>query len=277
MVLTLKTRQKGRSMREILLNVEVIESLKDNYIWLLVNYHESSAFVVDPGEAPPVLSWLKKRKINLLGILITHHHADHTMGVEDLVNYYDIPVYGPHNSPAKCITKTLQENDDLILHGIRFSVIEVPGHTNDHIAYFSSSPLDTNHVLFVGDTLFGGGCGKLFEGTAQQMYSSLEKIKGLPQNTLIYSGHEYTLANLNFAISVEPDNKKLRKRYQDDCQKRNMNQPTLPSLLSLELDTNPFLRVSNESVFSAIQDKFNLNDHNEQVIFEALRKWKDIF
>ncbi len=264
-------------MREILLNVEVIESLTDNYIWLLVNYHESSAFVVDPGEAPAVLSWLKKRKINLLGILITHHHPDHTMGVADLVNYYDIPVYGPHKSPAKCITKKLQENDDLILHGIRFSVIEVPGHTNDHIAYFSSSPLDTNHILFIGDTLFGGGCGKLFEGTAQQMYNSLEKIKRLPQNTLIYSGHEYTLSNLNFAISAEPDNNKLKKRYQDDRQKRNKNQPTLPSLLSLELDTNPFLRVRNESVISAIQKKFNINDHSEEVIFEALRKWKDIF
>ena len=131
--------------------------------------------------------------------------------------------------------------------------------------------------MFVGDTLFAGGCGKLFEGTAQQMYSSLEKIKGLPQNTVICSGHEYTVANLNFAISVEPDNKKLRKRYQDDSQKRNKNQPTLPSLLSLELNTNPFLRVGNESVISTIQNKFNINDHNEQVIFEALREWKDIF
>ena len=264
-------------MREIVLDVEVIESLTDNYIWLFVNYTESSAFVVDPGEASAVLNWLKKRKINLLGILITHHHPDHTMGVEDLVVYYDVPVYGPHNSPANCITKKLRENDDLLLHGNRFSVIEVPGHTSDHIAYFSSSSFGGNHILFAGDTLFGGGCGRLFEGTAHQMHSSLGKIKRLPQNTLIYSGHEYTIANLNFASSVEPNNDKLTKRYQDDCQKRNMNKPTLPSLLSLERDTNPFLRVSKESVISAVHKKFNINDCGEQAVFEALRKWKDIF
>ena len=186
-------------------------------------------------------------------------------------------MYGPHNSPAKCITKTLQENDDLILHGIRFSIIEVPGHTNDHIAYFSSSSFGANHILYAGDTLFGGGCGKLFEGTAHQMHSSLGKIKRLPQNTLIYSGHEYTIANLNFASSVEPNNDKLKKRYQEDRQKRNMNQPTVPSLLSLERDTNPFLRVNNESIVSAVHKKFNITDYNEQIIFEALRKWKDIF
>ena len=264
-------------MKGIGLEIEVIKSLTDNYIWILINYNKSSAFVVDPGEASAVLSWLKKRKINLLGILITHHHPDHTMGVEGLLNCYDVPVYGPHNSPANCITEKLQENDDLIFHGKKFRVIEVPGHTHDHIAYFSSQTFGANHILFAGDTLFGGGCGRLFEGTAQQIHGSLEKIKELPQNTLIYSGHEYTIANLNFAISIEPNNDALKQRYLNDLQKRNMNQPTLPSLLSLELATNPFLRVKNNSVISAVHEKFNINDDSEYVIFEALRKWKDIF
>ena len=254
-----------------MINIEPIKAFNDNYIWLVTT--NEGSIVIDPGEATKTINYLKENSLNLKGILITHHHFDHTGGIEDMLKFKNVDVYGPVNNISS-INKKLRDGDLFSLIGIDFKIIEIPGHTLDHIAFFSEN--NGNPVLFCGDTLFSSGCGRVFEGTFEQMHQSVLKLKSLPANTKIYSGHEYTQSNLKFAMEVEPLNQKLISRYNDVQDLLNKGIPTLPTTLELELKVNPFLRCQAREVQNSVVKQFNTSNH-ENEIFKALRQWKDNF
>lgn len=219
-----------------MLKISAIPAFKDNYIWLL--QRGNHAVVVDPGDATPVISLLKALSLNLDAILITHHHADHIDGVNELLRHWPAKVYAPKRSQYNFPHQAVAENSIIQLGALELNlvVIELPGHTLDHVAYYGANS------LFCGDTLFGGGCGRLFEGTPQQMYLALQRLANLPEDTAIYCAHEYTQHNLEFALSLEPDNVALTQRLADVALQRQKGEPSLPSTIRLELETNPFLR-----------------------------------
>ena len=254
-----------------MINIEPIEAFSDNYIWLLTT--NEGSMVIDPGESNNLLKILKEKDLDLKAILITHHHYDHTGGIEEILSAKSIDVYGPNNN-INSINIRVSNESKINLLGIEFEVIEIPGHTLDHIAFFSEN--NGNPILFCGDTLFAGGCGRVFEGTFEQMHDSLSILKNLPLNTKIYCGHEYTESNLKFAKSVEPLNQRMVSRYNDVIELRKQGIPTLPTTIKLELETNPFLRVGLEEIQETISKKFNTSK-NEKDIFSALRQWKDNF
>ena len=252
-----------------MINIEPIKAFNDNYIWLVTT--NEGSIVIDPGEATKTINYLKENSLDLRGILITHHHFDHTGGIEDMLKFKNVDVYGPVNNISS-INKKLRDGDLFSLIGIDFKNIEIPGHTLDHIAFFSEN--NGNPVLFCGDTLFSSGCGRVFEGTFEQMHESVLKLKSLPVNTKIYAGHEYTQSNLQFAMEVEPLNQKLISRYNDVQNLLNKGIPTLPTTLELELEVNPFLRCQTSEVQKSVVNKFNTSNHEDE-IFKALRQWKD--
>ena len=254
-----------------MINIEPIKAFNDNYIWLVTT--NEGSIVIDPGEATKTINYLKENSLDLRGILITHHHFDHTGGIEDMLKFKNVDVYGPVNNISS-INKKLRDGDLFSLIGIDFKIIEIPGHTLDHIAFFSEN--NGNPVLFCGDTLFSSGCGRVFEGTFEQMHKSVLKLKSLPANTKIYAGHEYTQSNLKFAMEVEPLNQKLVSRYNDVQDLLNKGTPTLPTTLELELEVNPFLRCQTKEVQSSVVKQFNTSNHEDE-IFKALRQWKDNF
>ena len=253
-----------------MLNIEPIKAYTDNYIWL-VSTNEGS-IVVDPGESKEILNLIDTNKIDLKGILITHHHYDHTNGLIDLTNKMNLEVYGPKKIEG--INNIVKESDKFSLIGIDFEVIEIPGHTLDHLAFYSSSNKDP--ILFCGDTLFAGGCGRVFEGTFEQMFKSLKKISNYPKETKIFCGHEYTLSNLKFALEVDEDNKQLANEYINVKKLISSDIPSLPTNLNKELKVNPFLRCNEINIKNKVIDKFDIID-DELEIFTALRKWKDNF
>lgn len=249
-----------------------VSAFKDNYIWIGVNEALLEAFVVDPGDATPVLAYLNAHHLNLVGIFLTHKHWDHTDGVGELLAAYpNVPVYAHALENIAVVTQTVAHGDVISLDGwdINFRVIHIPGHTLGHVAYYGHS------VLFSGDTLFGAGCGRLFEGTAEQMLGSLNQLAALPGDTLVYCGHEYTLANLQFALQVEPANTEIKNRIQCAEKMRSNNQPTLPSTLALEIKTNPFLRCMKESVLSAVEKHLGHPLVSQVEVFHELREWKN--
>ncbi len=250
-----------------------IPAFKDNYIWLLVNTKTNDGAVVDPGEAKPVLEALRVTNIQLTAILITHHHADHCAGISQLLKHVEVPVYGPRHETIPHCSHPLAEGNTVNLDAldIQLSVLDIPGHTLGHIAYVG------NNMLFCGDTLFTGGCGRLFEGTALQMFNSLKKLKQLPKETLVYCGHEYTLANLEFAMTIEPGNKILIQRFEQVKAQTEKHEATVPSLLSLELETNPFLRTHISSVIAAVKKFATHNIEDESDVLLNIRAKKDIF
>jgi len=255
------------------LKIEPIPAFTDNYIWCL--HDGGRAWVVDPGDATPVIAFLERSSLRLEGILITHHHPDHTGGIEELrQRYAPTAIYGPNNPVIAGLTRTVSEGDHIQALGIPFEIWATPGHTLDHIAFIAQE--HTPPLLFCGDTLFAAGCGRLFEGTASQLYFSLRRFAQLPETTVVFCTHEYTQANLRFAITVEPANLQLQHRVQLVAQQRAHQQPTLPSTLTLELATNPFLRVQQPAVrASAEQHGGPCNTDIE--VFAALRRWKDRF
>ena len=254
-----------------MINIEPIKAFNDNYIWLATT--NEGSIVIDPGEAHKTIKYLKVNDLNLGAILITHHHFDHTGGIEDMLKFKSVDVYGPVNN-IPSINKQLRDGNLFSVIGIDFKIIEIPGHTLDHIAFFSEN--NGNPVLFCGDTLFSSGCGRVFEGTYEQMHKSILKLKSLPANTKIYSGHEYTQSNLKFAMEVEPLNQKLISRYNDVQDLLNKGIPTLPTTLELELEVNPFLRCQAREVQNSVVKQFNSSNHEDE-IFKALRQWKDNF
>lgn len=264
------------------IEIQAIPAFQDNYIWLLFNPETDSATVVDPGDAEPVINALEATGLVLENILITHHHADHTGGMPELISRYAPEVYGPKNTTIPGISRRLTEGDHFQLMGLEVKVIEVPGHTLDHIAFYlpSVETAKNQPVLFCGDTLFAGGCGRLFEGSPAQMYTSLQKLAVLPEQTRIYCAHEYTLANLQFAMAAEPDNPYLPE-YQDRLKQMLLSKGlTLPSTVAAELKTNPFLRCHSPGIRETLRSLRSAQINNEAdalSVFTALRRWKDNF
>ena len=254
-----------------MLSVKPIKAYQDNYIWL-VSTNEGS-IVVDPGESKKILNLIDNNEIDLKGVLITHHHFDHTNGLSDLLNKRGLEVYGPENN-VNGINNIVKNNDKFTVIGIDFEVIEIPGHTLDHIAFYSFNSGEP--ILFCGDTLFSGGCGRVFEGTFDQMFIALKKISKYPKETKIFCGHEYTLSNLKFALAVDENNEDLIEEYDNIKNIVDSGNPSLPTILEKELKINPFLRCDNHHIKNKIVSKFNTSD-DEFEVFCALRQWKDNF
>ena len=261
------------------INISYVPAFDDNYIWFIHGLPEKHAqkqiIIVDPGDETPVIEAIEHFNYVPQAIFITHHHADHTDGVSALVEKYKIPVYGPaneaHGHISSLISHPLTEAQQINIAsmGLSFKVLDVPGHTKGHIAYSG------HQVLFIGDTLFAGGCGRIFEGTAEQMHHSLSKLLELDDATMIYCAHEYTQDNLTFAQRVEPHNEHLKQRIAHTNSIRSNKQPTVPSSLKLEKQTNPFLRFDQPSVITAAQNFSGHSLNTAAEVFKTVRYWKD--
>jgi hydroxyacylglutathione hydrolase len=254
------------------MDIDFIPAFADNYIWCLSKSDSNAAVVVDPGDAAPVLSHLKKHDLKLSAILITHKHWDHIGGIQQLSGSFPgIPVYGPRNEAIEGVTVKVGEGERVALPEIdaAFDVLDVPGHTEGHVAYLGEG------VLFCGDTLFAAGCGRVFSGTHAQLYASLQKIASLSPDTRLYCAHEYTLDNLGFAQWVEAESMALKQRIQRDRASRKAGLPTVPSTLKEELATNPFMRCHKQQVMAAAEKYAGKQLSNAAAVFTAIRDWKD--
>jgi hydroxyacylglutathione hydrolase len=251
-----------------------LPAFNDNYIWIIQDKDSSGIWAVDPGKADVVLHYCQEHKKTLTGILITHHHKDHTGGVAELKQHSNCLVYGPEHL-TELVTHPVHEDDQVQVFSKTFKVIATPGHTLDHLCYFTNQEVPT---LFSGDTLFKGGCGRIMEGTPEQMLTAMTKISNLPDDTLIYGTHEYTLANYRFALSVEPDNKELIESNNASLQLRAQEKPTLPTKLNLEKKTNPFLRSHIETLKVQAAQQLNEKPASDSVAaFSQVRRAKDSF
>ena len=253
--------------------IEPVPAFQDNYIWLIINPANRATAIVDPGDAAPVLDAIHEKGLKPVAILATHHHGDHVGGVSRLLEQFTVPVYGPAEENIPHRTHPLRQGDKVELDGLpaKFEILDVPGHTAGHIAYYGHG------CLFIGDTLFMSGCGRLFEGTAAQMHASLNKLIDLPDDTMIYCAHEYTLANLRFALAVEPENADIMARISRCTELRQNNIPTVPGTLALEKKTNPFLRSGMDDVIHAAETHVGHPLADSTDVFAAVRKWKDQF
>lgn len=260
--------------------VTAIPAFDDNYFWLITGDDGRHAAVVDPGSAEPVERVLRDRRLELAVILLTHHHADHTGGVADLVARWQPRVYGPAAESIPGVQHALREGDHITLEalGLVLDVHDVPGHTRGHIAYHTRQyGEDPRGLLFCGDTLFAAGCGRLFEGTPQQMLESLGKLAALPEETLVHCAHEYTLSNLRFAATVEPDNADITRRL-DECRRlRAAGRSTVPSDIGIERRTNPFLRPAHAAVRRSAAARLGREPASTTETFAAIRGWKNEF
>jgi hydroxyacylglutathione hydrolase len=256
------------------MNLIALPAFADNYIWLL--HTDRHALVVDPGDSAPVLAWMQAHPgLQLDTILVTHHHADHTGGLVELVARTGARVLGPALEHMPVPTQGLQQDDCFDWHGLALQVHEVPGHTLGHIAFWGQ-PAGQDPLLFCGDTLFSGGCGRLFEGTPAQMLDSLDRLAALPGATRVCCAHEYTLSNLKFALAVEPDNLALQAYWAQCTELRRQSLPTLPVALLTERAINPFLRSRLASIAVPVRrrDRLALDD---ATTCAALRQWKNDF
>jgi hydroxyacylglutathione hydrolase len=254
-----------------MLNIVPIPALRDNYIWTL--HDQRHAIAVDPGEAAPLCAYLRANDLRLCAILCTHHHGDHTGGVAELSEVYNVSVYAPRTENISGTTHPVGEGDVVELPelGIKFGVLDIRGHTRGHVAYLGAGG------VFCGDTLFGCGCGRVFEGTMAEMHRALQRVADLPEDTKVYCAHEYTEANIRFALACEPDNLRLQQRAAEARALRIEGKPTLPSTIGLEKQTNPFLRCGQPAIIRAAQTFGGATQTNELAVFTALRNWKDHF
>lgn len=265
-----------------MIHIEGIPAFSDNYLWCIHNQHD--AVIIDPGCAKSVENYLSMHGLNLTAILITHHHPDHIGGVKQLKAKYSPTVYGFKHSNLEFLDRKVCEGDSIQELNLDFSVLEVPGHTLDHIAYFTHIPKQDRDgepkleaSLFCGDTLFSAGCGRLFEGTPEQMLSSLSKFKALPEHTRVYCAHEYTLNNLAFAKTLMPTNQCLAT-YTEECRnKRDQDVPTIPTTLKTELAINPFLRETDSEIYQQLHLQGLVKSGAPTEVFRAIRKAKDTF
>ncbi len=251
-------------------DITAIPALRDNYIWAIHNGRYAA--VVDPGEAAPVLAFIDDQGLQLNAILCTHRHADHIGGVAKLREVYNVPVYGRQHPGNPHISHDLREGNQLKLDtlGVNFDILEIPGHLDDHLAFVAPG------ILFCGDVLFGAGCGRNFEGMPAQLHRSLQRLAQLPGDTRVYSAHEYTAANLRFALACEPNNPDIQQRIEQVSRQRAENLPTLPSSIALEKATNPFLRCTQPELIRTLQRQ-GLSDTDELSVFIALREWRNHF
>ncbi len=251
-----------------------IPAMADNYFWLVRGTRDPGCVaVVDPGEAAPVRAVLEANSFQLGAILVTHHHADHTAGVAELARHTGAAVWGPARESVPGPHTPVQGGDRVELErlGLAFEVLDVPGHTAGHIAYYGHG------AVFCGDTLFSGGCGRMFEGTPEEMLASLERLAALPGDTWVYCAHEYTLANLRFALEVDPDNDALRAWRDEAAALRARGTPTLPSTIGREREVNPFLRCRTAAIRSAAERHGGIALGSPAAVFAAVRQWKDRF
>jgi hydroxyacylglutathione hydrolase len=254
-----------------MLEIRPVRVLDDNYAWIVGPHRGSFAVAVDPGQAAPVAAALARRSQRLAAILLTHHHSDHVSGVLELVAETAVPVYGPRRDAIPTVDHPVGDGDRIEVPDaeLALEVLHVPGHTAGHVAYFGHG------LVFTGDTLFGGGCGRLFEGTALELLGSLRRLAALPPSTEVYCGHEYTVANLRFAAEIEPANLALTTRLADATRRVERSEPTLPSTVAEERATNPFLRCTEPEVVAATQRHAGRSLGDEVEVFAALRRWKD--
>jgi hydroxyacylglutathione hydrolase len=252
-----------------------IPALTDNYIWVV--REGRNAAVVDPGDAAPVQAYLDREDLTLTAIVVTHHHWDHVNGIAALAARFKVPVFGPARESIPDRTHAVAEGDTFVVPGTGFelAVLDVPGHTAGQVAYVGAN--EGHPITFTGDTLFTCGCGRLFEGTPAQMVASLAKLAALPGDTRVYCGHEYTLANVRFALAVEPGNRALAERQRREQAKRDRGEPTVPSEMAGECATNPFLRAGEPAVFAAAQAHAGRPLADAVDAFATLREWKNTF
>src|SRR5277367_313780 len=262
------------SIHDLHVNVRPVRAFSDNYIWLIESPRAPDRVVaVDPGEAAPVIAELQRSGTSLAAILLTHHHPDHIGGVPELLRHGAVPVIGPDDARIAQRTRTVRDGEqcDLPDLGLSFEILEVPGHTLSHIAFCGHG------AVFCGDTLFSAGCGRMFEGTPKQMNASLDRLRNLPPETQVYCGHEYTAANLRFALTVEPANGAAQE-YQESVERiRAAGSPSLPSTLSLEIRVNPFLRCDKPNVRASAEARAGKSLAEPSEVFAVLRAWKDTF
>jgi len=255
-----------------MLEIVPLPAFQDNYIWTL--HSGKFAAVVAPGEARPVRDYLEREGLTLAAILATHHHPDHVGGIAELVAMRKVPVFGPKGEPIPALTHPVGQDDRVEIPELAaacFTVLDIPGHTRAHVAYYGLGS------LFCGDTLFACGCGRVFEGTAAQMLASLSKLAALPDETRVYCGHEYTLANIKFARAVDPDNAELAAREARARRLREAGRPTLPSTLGEERATNPFLRCTEPVVVESANKYLGSRIGDPVSVFAAIREWKNRF
>jgi len=255
------------------IKINYLEIFTDNYIWLITNHMSKKFIAIDPGDAQAVVDFAYAYAMELAGILVTHHHADHTAGISELKNYFNVEIFGPIHENIAGVTERVAEADSISFTFIdeKIQVLDTPGHTLGHISYVLQD------MLFCGDTLFSAGCGRLFEGTHRQLYASLQKLAALPDKTKIYCTHEYTLKNLQFAQIIEPNNVMINKKIAEVIQLRNAKLPTLPTCLSREKQINPFLRCHVPEVKQRVAAHCGVQLHNPVDVFQWLRVWKDNF
>ena len=254
-----------------MLLIKILPVLSDNYIFIIHDQSSGETVCVDPAEADPVLKCLEEENWNLSAIWNTHHHPDHTGGNLELKETTGCKIFGPEKGLRAIpgIDKILTEQDTLSLGKHSVQILETPGHTKKAVSYF----IKKENILFCGDTLFSLGCGRMFEGTPEEFWNSLKKIKSLPSETLVYCTHEYTLANSHFARSVEPQNEELLSYQRKVQEKRDQNHSTVPSILKTEILTNPFLRTGDEK----LQKTLGLSGSEEWLVFKKLRELKDSY
>jgi len=257
-----------------MLQVSPVRAFSDNYIWLIRSPVDPAAVaVVDPGDARPVEAELERQGLSVRAILVTHHHGDHVGGVRELAARHAAPVWGPAREALPCEVQPLDDGDVVRIEnlGLEFSVMAVPGHTLGHIAYFGHG------ALFCGDTLFSAGCGRLFEGSPAQMLDSLDRIAALPDDTLVYCAHEYTLGNLRFAAAADPGNAEVQAALARVEQMRGRDEITLPSRLGQERRINPFLRSREADVRASAEQHAGRTLATPVEVFASVRQWKDGF